>query len=150
MPSTTEFSPQDRLAITRNAIVRHMNRGYQLDSTGENSKSTIGDQGSRNSFMNAWDNARHAVMIWWQRHPASAVFELAKPLIRGYARSHPFKLLGVSVLIGSAVVMVRPWRMMSVGSWMVTAVKSSGMTSALLSILTRPKKRELDYARSNF
>lgn len=151
MPSTTEFSPQDRLAITRNAIVRHMNRGYQVDSTGENSNSTIGDQRSHNAFMNAWDNARNAVIIWWQRHPASAVLELARPLLRDYAGSHPFKLLGVSALIGSAVVMVRPWRMMSVGSWMVAVVKSSGMTTALASILTRPRKKtEAGYSYNNF
>lgn len=140
MPSTTEFSPEDRLAITRNAIVRHMNRGYELDSNGGYSNSTIGEQRSDNGFMNAWNNAMHALLIWWQRHPASAVFELANPLMREYGGSHPFKLLGVSALIGSAVVMVKPWRMMSVGSWMVAAVKSSGLTSAILSLLTKPRR----------
>lgn len=141
MPSTTEFSPQDRLAITRNAIVRHMNRGHELDSNGEYSNSTIGDHRSHSGFMNAWNNVMHALLIWWQRHPASAVVELTSPLMRDYAGSHPFKLLGVSALIGSAVVMVKPWRMMSVGNWMIAAVKSSGLTSAIMSLLTRPRRK---------
>lgn len=151
MPSTTEFSPQDRLVITRNAIVRHMNGGYQLDSNYEKSNSTIGDQRSHNVFVNAWDNVRHAVIIRWRRHPASAVLELAKPFMSDYAGSHPFKLLGVSALVGTAVVMARPWRMMSVGSWVVAAVKSSGLAGALVSILIRARKKtEIGYSHNNF
>ena len=151
MPSTIEFSPQDRLAITRNAIVRHMNGGYQLESNDKSSNSTIGDQRSHNVFVNAWDNMRHSSIIWWRRHPASAVLKLVKPFIKDYAGSHPFKLLGVSALIGSAVVMVKPWRMMSVSSWVIAAAKSSGLTGALVSTLIRARKKtEVGYSYDNF
>ena len=140
MPSTTEVSPENRLAITRNAILRHMNRGHRLGSMDGNVEMENGGDGSRNGLMGAWDTVRDAALIWWDRHPASAVLELTRPLMSEYARLHPFQLLGISVLAGGVVVLARPWRMMSVGSWIVAAVKSSGMTSAVISLLTKPGK----------
>lgn len=141
MPSTTEISPQERLAITRKAIVRHMNRDDRVNSN-HDANSPNNDSGySRNSIKNALDHARHAVLVWWDRHPASAVLELARPLMSDYAGSHPLKLLGVSALIGSAIVLIKPWRMMSVGNWFVAAAKSSGLTSGVLSLLTRSRSK---------
>lgn len=141
MPSTAEISPQERLAITRKAIVRHMNRDDRVDSnhdaTGVNNESGH----SRNSIKNALGHAKHAVLVWWDRHPASAVLELARPLMSDYAGSHPLKLLGISALVGSALVLVKPWRMMSVGNWLVAVAKSSGLTSGVVSLLTRSRSK---------
>ena len=140
MPTTTEVSPENRLAITRNANLRHMNRGHRSGWTEDNADSENGDDRSRNGLMGAWDTVRDAALVWWDRHPASAVLELTRPLMSDYARSHPFRLLGISALAGGVVILARPWRMMSVGSWLVAAIKSSGMTSAVISLLTKPGK----------
>ena len=141
MPSATEFSPQERLAITRKAIVRHMNRDHRVDSSDGDSSQGGGNVQSRVGWLGALDNARHAALIWWHRHPASAILQLARPLLSDYAGSHPFKLLGVSAVVGSAIVVVKPWRMMSVGNWLVAAVKSSGLTGAVITLLTKPRQK---------
>ena len=135
MASPTELTPQERLAISRKAIVKHMNRHHReiedridddLDDSGESHPASHGTLGI----------IKHAVRVWWHRNPASAAAELARPLLNDYARSHPFKLLGISAGVGAAAVVIRPWRMVSLGTLLVAAVKSSGLTSALISMLT--------------
>ena len=79
---------------------------------------------------------QQAVRVWWYRQPASSVVELARPLLGDYARVHPFKLLGTAAVVGAATALVRPWRRVSAGGLLLTAVKSSGLVGVLLSLLT--------------
>lgn len=148
MPSTHELSPQERLALTRKAIVRHMNRDRPVDLNDDTSNPYQTEPG-RDGLLGAWDTAMHAVLAWWHRHPASAVLELTRPFMSDYAVSHPFKLLGFSAGIGSALVLVKPWRMMSLGSWLVAGVKSSGVVSVVVSLLSRPRRKSETNYRSN-
>ncbi|MBG6077184.1 hypothetical protein [Polaromonas sp. CG_9.11] len=139
-----ELTPQERLAISRKAIVRHMNRHHR--DVEERLDSNV-DQVNRNgtqvasSDHNLLEKIKYAVRMWWHRHPASAAVELASPFLRDYASLHPFKLLGISAATGAALVIVRPWRMMSASALLVATVKSSGLSNTLftmLSSLTRP------------
>ena len=135
MASSIELTPQERLAISRRAIVRHMNRHHR-------EVETLGDDGFDDSDKSRPDShgtlgiIKHAVRVWWHRNPASAAVELAGPLLGDYARAHPFRLIGLSAGIGAAVVVIRPWRMVSLGTLLAAAVKSSGLTSALISMLS--------------
>lgn len=139
-----ELTPQERLAISRKAIVRHMNRhhrdieerfGSDIDEANGNGP------GIASSEPSILGRVKYAARMWWHRHPASAAVELASPLLNDYARVHPFKLLGISVAAGAALVVVRPWRMMSASALLVAAVKSSGLSNTLFTMLssfTRP------------
>ncbi|MBH1957362.1 hypothetical protein [Polaromonas sp.] len=136
MASSTELTPQERLAISRKAIVRHMNRHHRdiedrldddIDEVGESDSTTQGG---------ALSTIKYAARMWWHRHPASAAIELASPLLSDYARAHPFKLLGISAATGAAIVVIRPWRMLSASSLLVAAVKSSGLSNTLITMLS--------------
>ena len=135
MASPMELTPQERLAISRKAIVRHMNRHHR---EGENSvdEATHGSDKSRPALNGTLGIIKHAVRVWWHRNPASAAVELASPLLGDYASTHPFRLIGLSAGVGAAIVVIRPWRMVSLGTLLVAAVKSSGLTSALISMLS--------------
>lgn len=139
-----ELTPQERLAISRKAIVRHMNRHHR--DVEERFDSDIDEVDRNGSEMastnhNVLGKIKYAARMWWHRHPASAAVELASPLLSDYASAHPFKLLGISAAAGAAVVIVRPWRMMSASTLLVAAVKSSGLSNTLFTMLssfTRP------------
>ena len=135
MASPVELTPQERLAISRRAIVRHMNRrprdADELDDEG-----VEGSLNSRPRAQGKLGILKQAIQIWWRRNPASTAVELASPLLDDYAKAHPFKLIGFSACIGAALVVVRPWRMVSLGTVFAAAVKSSGITSALISMLS--------------
>ncbi|MDB5940391.1 MAG: hypothetical protein JWP77_2755 [Polaromonas sp.] len=134
-----ELTPQERLAISRRAIVRHMNRHHrdveerfdgQIDESSKNGSGVVA------SGQTVFSKITYAARMWWHRHPASAAVELAHPLLNEYARAHPFKLLGISVAAGAAMVVVRPWRMVSASTLLVAAVKSSGLSNTLLTMLS--------------
>lgn len=133
-----ELTPQERLAISRKAIVRHMNRHHpdveerfdsDIDGVNDKGSSTVVEQGGLGRI-------KYAARMWWHRHPASAAVELASPLLNDYARAHPFKLLGISVAAGATLVVVRPWRMISASTLLVAAVKSSGLSNTLITMLS--------------
>ena len=135
-----ELTPQERLAISRKAIVRHMNRHHRdieerfdSDIDAVNGPTTSGVASSEHSVLG---RIRHAARMWWHRHPASAAVELARPLLNDYARAHPFNLVGISIAAGAALVVVRPWRMISASTLVVAAVKSSGLSNTLFSMLS--------------
>lgn len=134
----TDLTPQERLAISRKAIVRHMNRHHQdigerpEIGTHEHSESGQGIIPRSNSVLS---KITYAARMWWHRHPASAAVELANPLLKDYARANPFKLIGFSVVAGAGFVMVKPWRMISASTLLVAAVKSSGLSNTLMTML---------------
>lgn len=141
--STNPLSPQERLALTRKAIFKHMNRRHRDDEFEMDREPDLGDNGeptqrSRTSAL------MQAVRTWWFRHPASSAVELARPLLDDYAKVHPFKLLGVAAGAGAAAALVRPWRMVSVGGLLLAAIKSSGLAGVLLSLLTNPSQNNQD------
>lgn len=139
----TELTPQERLANTRKAIVRHMNRHHRdseekLDNGIDEANVSSPGMVSETSGLS---RIRYAARMWWHRHPASAALELASPLLNDYAKAHPFKLLGISVATGAAIVAVKPWRMLSASTLLVAAIKSSGLSNTLIAMMssfTRP------------
>lgn len=133
--STMAMAPQERLALTRQALVRHMNRnhrGHEFEA-GQETSEVDGSDPARPGLISA---LQRAIRVWWYRQPASSVVELARPLLGDYARVHPFKLLGAAAAVGAATALVRPWRRVSLGGLLLTAVKSSGVAGVLLSLLT--------------
>ncbi len=140
MSSTPALTPQERLAKSRKAIVRHMTRN-------DRDESSFSDASDASGFANqtsphtprddgAWSAMAHAVQAWWQHHPVSVAFDFAKPVLGRYAAQQPFKLLGIAAAIGAAAVVLRPWRLVSVGGILLAAVKSAALPSVLLSMLS--------------
>lgn len=134
-----ELTPQERLALSRKAIVRHMNRhhpdaeerfDHDTNQANPNASNKI------SSERNLLEKIKYAARIWWHRHPASAAVELASPLLSDYASAHPFKLLGISAAAGAALVIGKPWRMVSASALLVAAAKSSGLSNTLFTMLS--------------
>ena len=131
-----ELSPQERLSISRRAIVKHMGR-HHPDVQERFSGEIDADEGPNGSAKySVLSQIKYAARMWWHRHPASAVADLASPFLIDYARVHPFKLLGISAATGAALVIIRPWRMISGSALLIAAVKSSGLTNTLLAMLS--------------
>ena len=139
MASLTTPTPQERLANSRKAIVRHMSRdahphGEHNEDSGDG-HDTEGDAGG-NLEGGTWGILKHALGAWWHHHPVSVAFGLAKPTLQHYAEEKPLQLLGIAAAAGAATVLIRPWRLVSVGSLLLAAFKSSEISGALLSMLS--------------
>jgi hypothetical protein len=132
MHSFAQLTPQERLALSRKALVRHMVRHSQTHE--EDGIFGLDDDLSDSPASGGTLNLlKYAARSWWRHHPASVVTELARPLLDDYAKAHPFRLLGLSAGAGAALVVFRPWRMVSMGV-LLTGLKSAGLVNLLTSL----------------
>jgi hypothetical protein len=143
MSSTQLPTPQERLAISRKAIVRHMTRDDKTIARPNEEPYEIGDESGLNSNANAssfWPSAvARAVRTWWRHHPVSMAVDVATPVVGRYAKSHPYKLLAVAAAAGAALVVIRPWRLLSLGGIALAAIKSAAVPSVLMSLFSPPE-----------
>ena len=129
------LSPQERLAITRKAIVRYMNKGEPAPEDDDAGKA-FGDR-ARSIPDSNWGLVKQAFQSWWHHHPASMAVEIANPFLGLYARTHPIKLLAIAAGVGAAAVMLRPWRLLSLGGVALAIVKSPDIAGAVSTLITR-------------
>jgi hypothetical protein len=134
MNTGTSSTPQQRLALTRKAIVRHMAQdesGSHEDQHHDMSREEAASQGS-----GTWQLIQHAMRAWWRHHPARVAVDFAKPALGHYAQERPLKLLGIAAAAGAAVVLIKPWRLVSVTGLLLSTLKSSQISGVLLSLLS--------------
>lgn len=129
-------TPQERLAISRKAIIRHMTRDDTPVAGNDAQPCEIGDQSGTSSARSGfWTSAlARAVQTWWRNQPFRIALGVAQPVLERYAERQPFKLLGVAAIVGAAVVLIRPWRLVSIGGLALAAVKSAAVPGVLMSI----------------
>lgn len=143
----TSDTPQARLAASRKALVRQMaredgradhdipNGSYSSDNT-QTADTHPGAQRS-----STWQVLTQAVMAWWQHHPVQVAVDIGRPFLSNYARDKPLQLLGIAAGVGAAAVLVKPWRLVSITGLAVAALKSTKLSSTLLSLLRRDAQR---------
>jgi hypothetical protein len=73
---------------------------------------------------------------WWHRHPLNAVAHMAKPVIESYARQEPAKLVGIAALAGAAVVVIRPWRLISAGALLAAVLRPSEISAFAMTMMS--------------
>jgi hypothetical protein len=141
MTSPNQPTPQERLASSRKAIIRHMSRDGSSEDEPEQ-QGPYGQAASPQGGGGTWGFAKHALGAWWQHHPVNAAFSLARPVVDQYAKEKPLQLLGIAALTGAAAVALKPWRLVSLGSLLLAALKSSEISATVLSLLSHPHDTE--------
>ena len=138
MSSKLEPTPLDRLAASRQAILKYMTAGEETPARQRRQASADAAHHSDTPepARGGWRSIRHAVRVWWHRHPAQLALDVAKPVLGKYAEEKPYQLLGIAAVAGAAVVLTRPWRLVSLTGLAVTALKSSHVSGLLLSLLS--------------
>ncbi|MDM0015977.1 hypothetical protein [Variovorax saccharolyticus] len=139
-----EPTPQQRLAQSRRALVAQL-QGRRRDPPEDELYPVAPPPGSPGGFDQfAWSSvARGVVRRWWRRHPANAVGQVARPLLERYAREQPAKLIGAAAAAGALVVLVRPWRLLSITAVLAAVLKTSDvadMVTTLMQKSANPRK----------
>lgn len=138
MTSNREPTPQDRLAASRQAILRLMNARRE-PYPGAREPSLLDDASDTpdaEPAYSAWQTLQRALRVWWHNHPAQLALELGRPVLDKYAEEKPLQLLGVSAAAGAAIVFLKPWRLVSVTGLALAAIKHSNVSGFLLSLVT--------------
>lgn len=77
---------------------------------------------------------RHGASIWWRHHPAHAAVEVVDSALSHIAYRRPYQMLGVAAGVGALLVLVRPWRMVSITGLALAAVRMTDMRSVLSAL----------------
>ena len=145
---TAAMSPQERLALSRKALVRHMSHDTRPEvREGQPRVNTDVRDGSnepppvrapsRSAFSSGTLGLlRRGLRSWWRHHPAHFAVSVAQPLLGRYARQSPFRMLAISVGVGAALVVIKPWRLVSIGGIALATLKSSEFSGLLMSMLS--------------
>ncbi|MBI2772058.1 MAG: hypothetical protein HYX47_20735 [Burkholderiales bacterium] len=131
----------DKLAQSRLAIVeylqrrerRHDGRVEERDGPADEAAEDGGDEPRDRGWFST---LKHGLKTWWRYHPAHMALEVATPVLQTYAREKPVQVLGVAAAAGAALVLLRPWRLISVTTLLVALVKSSQLSSVVLSAMS--------------
>ena len=145
----SKTTPQERLAVSRKAIVRHMQRHDAPKQIRDREEEEPGElPGAANPGDGKWSAFKRAARAWWHHHPANVALDFATPLVGQYARKHPFRVLGIAAGTGAAFIFFKPWRLMSVGSIVLATMKPSDITGVVLSMLT-PSPQDINNQQGN-
>ena len=158
--ATGSITPQERLANSRKALVRHMTRnqpsgravpanvdasslgaGVGVDGNPDFSAAHFDPKAADNSSdgqnrSTVFSLAQQALMTWWQHHPAHLAVDIARPLLSQFAEKKPVRLLAIAAVVGALLVLFKPWRMVTPAGVLLGTLKSSGLFNMLLSLLS--------------
>jgi hypothetical protein len=96
------------------------------------------DGTGRRASGNVWlSMSRSVAERWWRRHPAHAVGQLARPLLESYARKKPAKLMAIAAATGAVVVLVKPWRLLSVTAVLAAVLKTSDVADVVNTLMQK-------------
>jgi hypothetical protein len=138
---------QTRLAIIAHAQARerhHERREVEPDDDGHDGE-THGTSRARRLWNRVdprggraagWlGRSRNVLRTWWRQHPASVGLDLARPMLSSYAARKPVQYLGIAAATGALLVLVRPWRLVSATGLLVALLKSSQLSSLVMSAM---------------
>jgi hypothetical protein len=151
------LTPKERLAISRQALVRELNGDDERDDRarfrraaapqepgGTQGFADIEAQGRSFGGSRRWVSmARSMTERWWRRHPAHAVGQLARPVLEHYARKEPAKLMAIAAATGAALVLLKPWRLLSFTAVLAAVLKTSDVADVVNTLMqknTSPRK----------
>jgi hypothetical protein len=134
----------DNLARSRLAIVDHIQRRERRHEGAESSRAHERAQDEQDWEQSehgygpaGWfASLKHAAGAWWRSHPAHLGLEIATPMLSSYAARKPAQFLGIAAALGAVVMIARPWRVISVTGLVVALVKSSQLSSVVMSAMS--------------
>lgn len=143
-------SAKRRLENSRRALMQNMMRGagtggqargegrYDDRSAGAyaSSAEAAAAAGAASAGVKGlWRTLRRTAKAWWRSHPAHLAVEVGQPMLDKYAAMHPLKLLAISAAVGGAVVLAKPWRLISVTGLLIAALRSTQFSGLFASFL---------------
>ena len=145
--------PAIRLAASRAALTRQMKARHEptrAQAAGQlHDPDGALDAGSRTGNLSAFKLAKQAVVSWWRYHPAHIAVDAGRPYLAAYARDKPLQMLGIATGVGVLLVVVKPWRLISMTGLIVTAIRSTNLPASLVSLLANLKREQTDDLSTN-
>jgi len=132
----------DKLARSRQAIVDQVRRKERYSSQPSKAQG-LRDAGRADDVYDSqarrggWTGRLgYATRAWWRHHPAHMAVEMVTPALEDYAHHRPGRLLAISAAAGAALVLARPWKLISATGLLVAILKSSQISTLVMSAMS--------------
>jgi hypothetical protein len=130
---------------SRMALAEFLARGGDDDnrsakSIGGLKDSNSDDQGQTYSGAvgSGWTSLASAgFAAWWDNHPLKAGVSVVASSAEQYARRRPLHAISIAAAAGAALVLFRPWRLVSATALVATVLKSSNFAGVAASMFDR-------------
>ena len=143
------LTPQQRLAISRRALFSELDFDHDdrtsesVEDLGEYASSPVERPAIRHHSKSSGLLAGFPVLAmarnvgerWWRRHPANAMVQVARPVRARYARKQPAKLMAYAAGTGALLVILRPWRLLSVTALAAAVFKTSDVADMVTTLM---------------
>lgn len=127
------------LAQTRSELLNYLAQTERTESASTDRRQTrraAHADASSSSPGFAWSSLLEAGLLsWWHDHPARAGACLLKSATEEYARKKPLQVVTIAAVAGAAVVLLKPWRLVSTTALMLSLFRSSNFTGMATSML---------------
>jgi hypothetical protein len=151
------LTPQQRLAISRRALFNEFDyesgsAETDSDPSYQTSEKTLPESTSTARFRKTGllagfpmlSVAKNIGERWWRRHPANAVVQLGRPVLARYARRQPAKLMAYAAGTGALLVILRPWRLLSVTALAAAVFKTSDVADMVTTLMHSNNRIDLE------
>lgn len=138
------LSPKQRLALSRAALLAAMGVEKLDSEAGPRPVRSTTERGPADDRLGKRVEAkiRHSFLAsWWRHSHLSTAAELGMPFLQAYAASHPLKLAVHAAAVGSLFVLLRPWRLLSLGMAVGLVMRSTNVPG-LVSDYFVPRRAE--------
>lgn len=140
---TTPTTAKDRLIASRMALMQEMgvtspSSVSQFTTAGHALDSPVRVEQPTAARAPLWQMLGHkAFKAWWARHPVNTALQLAQPALQTYARKHPAAVIGGGMALGSALYVLRPWRLLSIGTLAMLVLRGPALPRKIFSLLRK-------------
>ena len=127
------MAPKSKLALSRAALLAAMGLKEMRTVDGSRTMEHVPEPiptGPVASRLHATGLGR-----WWRKHPAQTAVALIEPGLQRYASRNPVRLVTYAAVAGCAIVLLKPWRLLSVGAVVTLLLKSSDIAGAVSTYL---------------
>lgn len=130
--SAAERLAQSRQAILDQALHRKRRPAFTqpTPSSDEASAAPSRDAFTGSGDSSPWTAWRAVGLRYWQQHPAHALAELARPGMAAWGSRRPWTFLACSMAAGGALMLARPWKLISVTGLLVALAKTAAVQAA--------------------
>ena len=122
-------------------LARQNEQEKRASSTVEERKNSRQKSASSSPDDFSWSSLVEAgLSSWWRDHPARAGAMLVRSATEDYTRQKPLQVVTIAVIVGAAIVLFKPWRLMSVSALALILFRSSNFTGIATSVLDNAAK----------
>lgn len=139
--NTADTQDKPDIAHTRRELLNFLARSDHKPAVGVKRSASAGDPASAPRADGASEGFHWAPLLeaglssWWHAHPARAGAVLLRSATEEYARKKPRQAVIAAAAAGAALVLFRPWRLVSTTAVLFSVLRASNFTGMATSVL---------------